>query len=164
MPQALRVEFARALRRIAAFFRFESDDIASGFSEFPGYDMPRKVIASHATMKTAGTVVKKIARWLVEQCYTADDETSQDMVGEAARDLLASQKVLDELCDWLSETGPVQSGNRLGHRRCRCTDPRGLAADRGLERLPITTAPRSTRSRNGPPSPHRGAREPGVSP
>src|SRR4051794_6355784 len=44
---------------------YGADDITSGFWEFLGYYMPRKVIASNATMKAAGTVVKKLARWLV---------------------------------------------------------------------------------------------------
>ena len=95
---------------------YGADDITSGFSEFLGYYMPRKVIASNATMKAAGTVVKKLARWLVAQGYTEDDETIRDMVGTTARDLPASQKLLDELCDWLSETGPVKSGKSIeGH-------------------------------------------------
>ena len=42
-------------------------DITSGFSEFLGYFMPRKVIAGNETMKAAGTVLKKLARWLVEK-------------------------------------------------------------------------------------------------
>ena len=78
--------------------------------------MPRKVIAGNETMKAAGTVVKKLAKWLVEKGYTEDDESVREMVGEIARDLPASQKLLDDLYDWLSETGPVDAGRKIeGH-------------------------------------------------
>ena len=76
---------------------FGAEDITSGFSEFLGYFMPRKVIAGNETMKAAGTVVKKLAKWLVEKGYTEDDESVRELVGTAARDLPASQKLLDEL-------------------------------------------------------------------
>src|SRR4051812_27881180 len=74
---------------------FGAEDITSGFSEFLGYFMPRKVIAGHETMKAAGTVVKKLARWLVEKGYAEDEESVRDLVGTTARDLPASQKLLD---------------------------------------------------------------------
>ena len=95
---------------------FGAEDITSGFSEFLGYFMPRKVIAGNETMKAAGTVVKKLAKWLVEKGYTEDDESVRELVGTTARDLPASQKLLDDLDDWLSETGPVKSGKEIeGH-------------------------------------------------
>src|SRR3954462_2457828 len=74
---------------------YGADDITSGFSEFLGYFMPRKVIAGNETMKAAGTVVKKLAKWLVEKGYAKGDESVRDMVGRAARDLPAGQKILD---------------------------------------------------------------------
>ena len=95
---------------------YGADDITSGFSEFLGSFMPHKVIASNETMKAAGTVIKKLARWLVAQGYTEDDEAVQGRVREAARDLPASQKLLDALNDWLDETAPVRSGKEIeGH-------------------------------------------------
>jgi hypothetical protein len=92
---------------------FGADDITSGFSEFLGCFMPHKVIAGNETMRAAGTVVKKLVRWLVETGYTEDDETIRELLGETARDLPASQKLLDDLCDWLAEIGPVQSGRQI---------------------------------------------------
>src|SRR3954462_5442433 len=78
--------------------------------------MPHKVIASNETMKAAGTVIKKLARWLVAQGYTEDVEAVQGRVREAARDLPASQKLLDALNDWLDEIAPVRSGKEIeGH-------------------------------------------------
>jgi hypothetical protein len=137
---------------------FGAEDITSGFSEFLGYFMPRKVI-------------------------TEDDESIRELVGEAARDLPASQKLLDDLYDWLSETGPLKSRRRIeghflilrigprqiwlesmipgdpeigpipvprggrqglqsrvGRRRRGRPDGQGLAVGRGLEHLPVTTS------------------------
>jgi hypothetical protein len=95
---------------------YGADDITSGFSEFLGYFMPHKVIASNETMKAAGTVVKKLARWLVAQVHTEEDEAVLGRVREAARDLPASQKLLDALNDWLDETAPIRSGKEIeGH-------------------------------------------------
>ena len=53
---------------------FGAKEIASGFSEFLDYFMPYKVIGGNETMKTAGTVVKKLAKWLVEKGLIKDDE------------------------------------------------------------------------------------------
>lgn len=95
---------------------YGAEEITAGFSEFLGYFMPRKVIAGNETMKAAGTVIKKLARWLAEKGYTKLDESVGELVGTAARDLPASQKLLDELCDWLGDTGPLPSGKeREGH-------------------------------------------------
>jgi hypothetical protein len=104
---------------------FGAEDITSGFSEFLGYFMPRKVIAGNETMKAAGTVVKKLSKWLVEKGYVEDDESVRERVGEAARDLPASQKLLDDLSDWLAETGPVKTVREIeGHFLIQRTGPR----------------------------------------
>ncbi len=88
---------------------FGAEDIASGFSEFLGYFMPMKVIGSDDTMKAAGTVIKKLAKWLAAKGYVEDDELISEGVREAARDLPATQKLLDALNDWIDENGPVNS-------------------------------------------------------
>jgi hypothetical protein len=95
---------------------YGAEDITSGFSEFLGYFMPCKVIAGDEIMKAAGTVIKKLTRWLAEKGYTELDESVRELVGAAARDLPASQKLLDELCNWLDETGPSPPGREIeGH-------------------------------------------------
>jgi hypothetical protein len=95
---------------------FGAEDITSGFSEFLDYFMPRKVVAGNETMKAAGTVVKKLAKWLVQKGYCEDDESVKDLVSTAARDLPASQKLLDRLDDWLIMNAPENYGKCLeGH-------------------------------------------------
>jgi hypothetical protein len=95
---------------------FGAEDITSGFSEFLDESMPHKVIAVSETMKSAGTVIKKLTRWLVEQSYTLDDESLRERVSKSVRDLHASQRLLDDLNDWLGEAEPVHSTKKLdGH-------------------------------------------------
>lgn len=95
---------------------YGAKEIASGFSEFLGYFMPRKVIASNETMKSAGTVIKKLTKWLTEKGYIDDDGSTRELVGEVARDLHASQKLLDRLDDWLAENAPEEFGREVeGH-------------------------------------------------
>jgi hypothetical protein len=106
---------------------YGAEDIASGFSEFLGYFMPRKVLAGNETMKAAGTVVKKLARWLTEKGYTEDDESVRELVGTAAHDLPASQKLLDDLDNWLAESGPVDPGKEIeGHFLIHRTGPKQI--------------------------------------
>ncbi len=40
------------------------EDIIDGYSEFLGYFMPRKVVAGKETMTAAGSIIKKLAKWL----------------------------------------------------------------------------------------------------
>lgn len=86
---------------------FGPEEITSGFSEFLGYFMPRKVLGGAETMKAAGTVTKKLARWLAEKGYAEDTEDAEDLAIEAARDLPASQKLLDLLDAYLDEHAPA---------------------------------------------------------
>jgi hypothetical protein len=126
---------------------YGADDITSGFSEFLGYFMPHKVIASNETMKAAGTVVKKLARWLVAQGHAEDDEAVLGRVRETARDLPASQKLLDALNDWLDETAPVRSGKEIeGHFLIDRVEPKQiwlesmLSGDSGIGPIPVPAA------------------------
>ena len=52
---------------------FGPEEILGGLSEFLGYFMPHKVIASKSTMQAAGTVTKKLVKWLGEKGYVEDD-------------------------------------------------------------------------------------------
>ena len=49
-----------------------------GYSEFLGYFMPRKVLCGKETIRAAGTVTKKLAKWLSEKGYVKDDEPDQE--------------------------------------------------------------------------------------
>ena len=95
---------------------FGPDDLLGGLSEFLGYFMPRKVVAGKDTMKAAGTVTKKLVKWLAEKGYIEDDEgleLAEERTGRAARELPASQDVVDLLEAYLDEHAPAHYSRKL---------------------------------------------------
>ncbi len=95
---------------------FGPAEIPEGYSEFLGYFMPRKVIAGKATIKAAGTVLNKLAEWLAERGYVTDTRDVQEQAKEAARNLPASDDVLDLLSAYVEENPVHQYGEEVeGH-------------------------------------------------
>ena len=89
---------------------FGPDDATAGYGEFLDYFMPRKVMCGKDTMQAAGTVTKKLAKWLAEKGYVEDTEDEQERAGEAAKDLPNSRAVVDILDAFVDETAPARSG------------------------------------------------------
>jgi hypothetical protein len=92
---------------------FGPEEATAGYSEFLGYFMPRKVMCGKETMQAAGTVTKKLAKWLAEKGYIADTEGDQERAGEAAKDLPKARKVLDLLDAYVAETAPARQGGEI---------------------------------------------------
>jgi hypothetical protein len=95
---------------------FGPEDVLGGLSEFLGYFMPRKVVASKDTMKAAGTVTKMLVKWLAEKGYVEDDESldfAEQRASKAARDLPASQDVIDLLEAYLDEHAPARYSREM---------------------------------------------------
>ena len=68
---------------------FGPEHILPNVGEFLGYFMVRKVVASRALLRAAGTVTKRLAAWLAEHGY-ADAEAAElaaERGAEAAREL-----------------------------------------------------------------------------
>lgn len=75
--------------------------IVTELGSFLGWFMVRKVIAGDDLLRTAGTVTKKLARWLEAQGYV-ESEAAADAVergSEATRDLPAASRLTDALAD-----------------------------------------------------------------
>jgi hypothetical protein len=85
---------------------FGPEDILSGYSEFLGYFMPHKVMCGKDTMKAAGTVTKKLAKWVAEKGYVQDADDAEERATEAATDLPASQDVLELLNEYVDMNAP----------------------------------------------------------
>ena len=88
---------------------FGPEEIAGGLSEFLGYFIPHKVMAGKETMKAAGTVTKKLMRWLAEKGYVEDTEAlamAEERAGDAARDLPAARELADFLAEYVDEHSP----------------------------------------------------------
>ncbi len=78
--------------------------------------MPRKVMAGKDTMKAAGTVTKKLMKWLAEKGYVEDEETlerAEERAGEAARDLPAASDVADLLEAYVDEHIPARYSREI---------------------------------------------------
>jgi len=85
---------------------FGPQEITGGYSEFLGYFMPHKVMCGKDTMKAAGTVTKKLAKWLADKGYADDTSDAQERANEAAKELPAAQDVLDLLDDFVDFNAP----------------------------------------------------------
>jgi hypothetical protein len=73
---------------------FGPDKIVEGFSGFLGYFMVRKVLAGEELKRAAGTVTKKLSKWLAEKGYTSREvalEGSEEGAA-AARDLPRAER------------------------------------------------------------------------
>ena len=68
---------------------FGPEYILPHVGEFLGYFMIRKVVASRALLRAAGTVTKRLAAWLAEQGYVDAEaaELAKERGAEAAREL-----------------------------------------------------------------------------
>jgi hypothetical protein len=91
---------------------FGPEEGTAGYSEFLGYFMPRKVMGGKETMQAAGTVTKKLAKWLTERGYIEDTKYAQERAAEAAKDLPNARKVLALLDASLEET-PSRHGEQI---------------------------------------------------
>lgn len=82
---------------------FGPEEATAGYSEFLGYFMPRKVLCGKETLKAAGTVTKKLAKWLAEKGYIKDTEDAQERAREAAKDLPTAEEVCNLLDGYIDE-------------------------------------------------------------
>lgn len=73
---------------------FGPDKIPAGLGEFLGYFMIRKVMAGEDLKRAAGTVTKKLCRWLSERGYISTDvaKTVAQESGRAGRDLQKAER------------------------------------------------------------------------
>jgi hypothetical protein len=92
---------------------FGPEEATTGYREFLGYFMPRKVMCGKETMQAAGTVTKKLAKWLAEKGYIHDTGHEQERAGKAASDLPKARKVLDLLEAYVQETAGARQGDEI---------------------------------------------------
>lgn len=80
---------------------FGPDKIIGNLGSFLGYFMIRKVMAGQDLKRAAGTVTKKLSKWLAAKGYVSDDEAQAgtDRGAEAARDLPKAERAAGILFD-----------------------------------------------------------------
>jgi hypothetical protein len=84
---------------------FGPEKIPGNVSEFLGYFMPRKVMCGKELLKAAGTVMKRLGKWLAEQGYI-DSEAAENMTGrgkEAAKKLPAAETAAEMLYNYAKD-------------------------------------------------------------
>ena len=84
---------------------FGPEKIPANIDEFLGYFMPRKVMCGKELLKAAGTVTKKLGKWLAEQGYI-DSEAAEDMTGqgrEAAKKLPVAETIAEMLYNYAED-------------------------------------------------------------
>lgn len=87
---------------------FGPDKVLSGLPTFLNYFMIRKVMASEALLRAAGTVSKKIIRWLLENDYIGEEQAADAILlaTEASKELPAAERLARLLYDYTQGHAP----------------------------------------------------------
>ena len=93
---------------------FGPDKILENVSEFIDYFMPRKVVCGTGLLKAAGTVTKKLARWLAAEGYVdaAVAKESADDSLELARDAVRAEEASEALFAYVEDHVPETWGEQ----------------------------------------------------
>ena len=96
--------------------------------EFLGHFLQRKVAAGADFLSTAGTVTRKLSRWLAEQGYIAPDtaEEAAETGAEAGRDLPAARRLTERL-DAMTQGMPVSDTDIEGYFEVTRVEPGRLS-------------------------------------
>jgi len=93
---------------------FGPEHILSNVGEFLGYFMIRKVMAGKDTLRAAGTVTKKLAKWLAEKGYVEAEEAEFPRNRAATRRASSPRRRIWRRTSMISPT--VRNGPRWGAR------------------------------------------------
>jgi hypothetical protein len=94
---------------------FGPEHIVPNLGEFLDYFMVRKVIAGKETLRAAGTVTKKLAKWLNEKGYidAEDAEDAAERGADAARDLPKAEELSALLYEFAEEQDRDRSDDEI---------------------------------------------------
>jgi hypothetical protein len=87
---------------------FGPEKVLKNLPTFLHYFMIRKVMASEELLRAAGTVTKKLARWLVDHGYIEEREanTASRLASEASRELPAAERLARLLYEYAQSHAP----------------------------------------------------------
>jgi len=108
---------------------FGPEKIPENVGEFLGWFMPRKVICGQDLLRAAGTVTKKLSKWLAVKGYVDDDSAGlmEDSGTRAAKDLPAAEALAQTLADYAAATTCGFSEHVEGHFDVRAVGTSSLA-------------------------------------
>ena len=118
---------------------FGPDKISENVGEFLNYFMVRKVICGKDLLRSSGTVMKKLGRWLGEKGYVGGDEAEivTDHGADAARDLPVAEELCSVLMDYADRRTPQCEETVEDHFTLEAVEPgelhlSGLSAGEGI--------------------------------
>lgn len=87
---------------------FGPDKVLPSLSNFLNYFMIRKVMASETLLQAAGTVSKKLIKWMEENGYSGLEEArkASEIASEAAKELPAAERLARLLYDFSQSHAP----------------------------------------------------------
>ena len=94
---------------------FGPEHIVPNVNEFLGYFMVRKVIVGKETLRAAGTVTKKLAKWLAEKEHVEAEEAEDaaQRGSKAARNLPKAEKLASLLHEFAEEQERGDEDNEI---------------------------------------------------
>ncbi len=87
---------------------FGTDKILAGLATFLNFFMIRKVMASETFLRTAGTVVNRLVKWLEENGYVRQEQwrEAKKLAREAGKQLPAAERLARLLYDYAQSHAP----------------------------------------------------------
>ena len=126
---------------------FGPEKISDNIAEFLGYFMPRKVICGKEMLKAAGTVVKKLGKWLVEHGYVGDESSSNmvELGKEASSELPGAEELAEMLFEyadrhpvlnWTDEIDDYLTVEKVEPAKIYFSNPKDVQGDAVVLALP----------------------------
>lgn len=110
---------------------FGPEKIPENVGEFLRYFMPRKVICGQDLLKAAGTVTRRLGKWLTDKGYVdgADAESMSDRGARASKDLPAAEALSRMLAPYAESTTVRVSQRVEGRLEVRATGDESLTLE-----------------------------------
>ena len=104
---------------------FGPEKIPQNVDEFLDYFMVRKVFCGKELKQAAGTVMKKLARWLRDKGYISPDEADDVAVrgAVAARELPAAEELSQRLAEYADQAAPRCQESIEGYFTIEAVEP-----------------------------------------
>jgi hypothetical protein len=110
---------------------FGPEKIPQNVGEFLGYFMPHKVICGQDLLRAAGTVTKKLGKWLADKGYVNSDSADRmtDRGARASKDLPAAETLSQMLAAHADATTAPVSEQVEGYFEVRAVGDASLALE-----------------------------------
>ena len=110
---------------------FGPEKIPENVGEFLRYFMPHKVICGKDLLRAAGTVTKKLGKWLADKGYVEGDDADDmaDSGARASKELPAAEALAEALSAYAAATSVAATERIEGYFEIRAVGPNSLALE-----------------------------------